>query len=124
MPIGIIAAEERRERWRSASLSDIYAYSDQALLARIGERLRRTRLDRNWTQAAVADRAGLDRTTVGALERGDTSGPLALIALLRALGELDVLAPLLEEPRPSPLDVVREKAPRRRRASPDRGAGT
>lgn len=104
-------------------MADVYAYSDTALLEAIGTRLRRIRLDRDWTQARVAERAGLDRTTVGALERGETSGPLALIALLRALGRLEVLAPLLEEPRPSPLDVVRGRRRTRKRASPERTSG-
>ena len=106
---------------------DIHSYSDAALLKAIGDRLRRARLELNWTQESTAERAGLDRMTVGALERGTTSGPLSLLALLRALGALDALAPLLEERGPSPLDVVRSRGHERRRASPTReedvGAG-
>ncbi len=96
---------------------DTHALSDEALLLALGENLRRRRLERNWTQEAMAERAGLDRMTVGALERGATSGPLSLLQLLRALGALDTLAALLEARGPSPLEVVRRQGRERQRAS-------
>ena len=46
-----------------------YAATDDAVLAELGRRLRQRRLDRNLSQQELADRAGLDRTTVGQLER-------------------------------------------------------
>ena len=97
---------------------DIYAHTDAAVLREIRRHRRRRRLDRNWTQAALAERAGLDRMTVGALERGTSGGALSLLQVLRALGLLEELAPLVEEPGPSPLEVMRSRGRERRRASP------
>jgi transcriptional regulator with XRE-family HTH domain len=91
--------------------------SDQAILAEIGTRLRRRRLDRNLTQQEVADQAGLTRVTVGELERGAPAGMLTLIRILRVLGMVEELESFLPEPGPSPLQLAKLQGRRRQRAS-------
>jgi putative transcriptional regulator len=91
--------------------------SDQAILAEIGARLKRRRLDRNLTQQEVADRAGLTRVTVGEFERGAPAGLLTLIRILRVLGGLEELESFLPDTGPSPLQLAKLQGRRRQRAS-------
>lgn len=91
--------------------------SDQAVLAEIGARLKRRRLDRNLTQQEVADRAGLTRVTVGEFERGSPASLLTLIRILRVLGGLEELETFLPDPGPSPLQLARLQGRQRQRAS-------
>ena len=96
---------------------DYYSMSDRAILREIGGRLRRRRLDKNLTQQALADLAGLSRTTVSDLERGAPAGMLTFVQVLRALGGLEELGALLPDPGPSPLELARIKGRERQRAS-------
>ena len=75
--------------------------------ARIGANLARLRMDRDLTQEALAEKAGVSRVTVGKVERGTT---LPRVATLRALaGALGVrVADLIAVVRP--LDNVRFRA--------------
>lgn len=59
---------------------------DRDPLAVFGARLRQARKARGVSQADLARRAGLDRTYVGGVERGERNlGLINLIRLLRAL---------------------------------------
>lgn len=40
-------------------------------LARLGEAIRRRRLELSWSQEALADYAGIDRSHMGKIERGE-----------------------------------------------------
>lgn len=56
-------------------------------LKRFGERLRKHREELGWSQEALASRAGVDRTHIGKLERGQSEpGLLAIIRIAAALG--------------------------------------
>jgi len=96
---------------------DYYSMSDKAILREIGRRLRRRRLDRNLTQQALADSAGLSRTTVSDLERGAPAGALTLIQVLRALDGLEELDAFVPDPGLSPLELAKLKGKQRQRAS-------
>ncbi len=63
--------------------------TDDAVLAELGERLARTRLERNLTQGALADEAGVARKVVYAMEAGGEFKITSLIRVLRALGLLE-----------------------------------
>lgn len=91
--------------------------TDDAVLAEIGRRLARTRLERNLTQAQLAHEAGLAPLTVLRLERGEAVRLPSLIRVLRALDLLDVLDRLIPEPAPSPIELVKLEGRRRQRAS-------
>ncbi len=60
----------------------------------VAENLRRLRLDRNWSQEACAEKCGLHRTYIGAVERGERNITLAT---------LDSIAQAL---RISPVDLL------------------
>ena len=68
-------------------------------------RLRVLRAEREWSQAELAERLGVSRQTVNAIETGkyDPSLPLAFsIARLFALRIEDVFLPETEAPRAQP----------------------
>lgn len=68
------------------------------------------RLERNMSQAEVAERAGLDRTTVVQLEAGRAATLLTLVQVLRALNRLDVLDLFHDVPQPTPYQLVEQQA--------------
>ena len=100
----------------------IHGMSDYAILREIGRRLKRKRLDKNLSQQKLAEVAGLNRTTVGEMERGAPSSLLTFIQTLRALDALEELDSFLPDPdletRISPLQLAKLKGKERRRASP------
>ena len=94
---------------------------DDKVVQLLGKELRRMRLSSNISQAEVAQRAGLDRTTVVKLEAGRAATMLTVVQVLRALDRLDVLDGFHEEPQLTPYQVVEQQekylAKQRKRAS-------
>jgi transcriptional regulator with XRE-family HTH domain len=91
--------------------------SDDALLAEIGERLARARLERDLTQATLAKDAGVSRITIARLEAGQPVSSRNLVRVLRVLGLLEALDRLLPTLAPSPIEMVALAGRPRRRAS-------
>lgn len=86
----------------------------------LGRRLKAHRLQINLSQAEVAERAGLSRRTVTAIENGEGSTLATLIALLRALGALDTLDTFLPDPGVSPMAMLKLRDDTRKYASKPR----
>ena len=80
--------------------------NDEQVVKRLGQEIKRMRLERNMSQAEVAERAGLDRTTVGKLEAGRAATLLTVVQVLRAMNKLDLLDPFHAEPQPTPYMLV------------------
>ena len=76
--------------------------TDAAIQSRMGENLKGERLRQNITQQRLAEDAGVSLSTVKKLERGEMGTFDALLRVLRTLGRLDVLSPLVEETQLSP----------------------
>ena len=95
--------------------------SNSAILVEIGERIRRQRLNQNITQIELAEKAGVARSVVQKLERGDKCMLSGLIRILRVLGLLDQLDSFLPDPGVSPLQLARLHGQKRQRASGNRG---
>ena len=69
------------------SESPIIFPGEQRLLSSLGERIRLARLRRKLAAAAVADRAGISRSTVYKIEAGDPSTTIgAYVRVLATLG--------------------------------------
>ena len=83
---------------------------DTQVVERLGAELRRMRLERNLSQAEVAQRAGLDRTTVVQLEAGRAATMLTVVQVLRAMDRLELLDAFHQEPQPTPYMVVEAQA--------------
>lgn len=106
---------------------DLDPLSDQQILAKLAGRLRSERLQRNVTQQALADLAGVGVATLRRFEGGEGNlSLLNLIAVLRALGLVHLLDALIREPDVSPIASLREngagiyqEAPARKRARPE-----
>src|SRR5271155_6254405 len=100
------------------------ATTDAAVLAELGSRLERHRLERNWTQAETAARAGVGQATVQRAERGESVQMTSMIKLLRTLGLLADLDAAIPESIDLPIaQLEREQRRRRRRARGTRGGG-
>jgi transcriptional regulator with XRE-family HTH domain len=97
--------------------------TDAAVLAELGDRLERHRLERNWTQAQLAAEAGIGQATVQRAERGDSVQMTSMIKLMRALGLLSGLDAAIPESIDLPIaQLEREQRKIRRRASGGRGS--
>ena len=100
---------------------DFDSNSDRAIREELAQRLRDARLNRNLTQATLAERAGVARSVVQNLEAGKDATITSFIRLLRSLGELGHLNAFLPDPGISPLQLARMQGRRRRRATGRRG---
>lgn len=97
--------------------------TDDALLAELGGRLARTRLELDLTQQQLADRSGVSRRTVVQAESGRSVNSVGLVRILRALGLASNLEALVPEPTPSPLVRTARDTRRRRASGRERAAG-
>jgi transcriptional regulator with XRE-family HTH domain len=71
-------------------------YSGKKELVALGQTVRELRLAKGWSQEAFADYAGMDRSYVGGIERGEHN--IALINLIRIASTLGLkVAQLLEK---------------------------
>lgn len=84
--------------------------AQQQFVSSFGEAIRRGRLARGWTQAALAESAQLSANYVARLERGEL-GPSLYVAhrISVALG-VDITALLVAEPTPAPVARIRRRA--------------
>ena len=78
-------------------MEDVYMMSDAVILAKIGERLKALRLKQNITQMSLAEAANVSLSVVKNVEKGEIRSIDAFLRLLRTLGQLEVLLPLVEE---------------------------
>jgi transcriptional regulator with XRE-family HTH domain len=95
--------------------------SDQALAAHIGRFVKEKRIEQNKTQDALAHAAGISRSTLSLLERGETVTLSTLLQVLRVLDQLQVLDVFTIQPLVSPLLLAKTELKKRRRA---RSTGT
>ena len=97
--------------------------TDAAVLAELGRRLERHRLERNWTQVELAGEAGIGQATVQRAERGQSVQMTSMIKLVRALGLLAGFDLAVPESVDLPIaQLEREQRKVRRRARSARGA--
>jgi transcriptional regulator with XRE-family HTH domain len=96
---------------------------DDLVLRELGERLARTRLEKNLSQAGLAQEAGVSKRTVERIEAGEAVKSNSLVRVLRGLGLLEALDRLVPEPLPSPVERLRLQGRRRQRARSPRTAG-
>jgi len=91
--------------------------ADDAILAEIGERVTRRRLDLQLTQADVAEQAGVAKRTVERIEAGASAQMSSIIRILRVLDLLPGLDRMIPEAGPRPMDLLKRKGKVRQRAS-------
>lgn len=91
--------------------------TDDAVLAEVGARLKRHRLQRNQTQQQLADEAGVSKRTIERLEAGGSTQLSSFVRTARALGLLERFEALVPEPLPSPIERLELGGKQRERAS-------
>jgi transcriptional regulator with XRE-family HTH domain len=97
-------------------------FTDEAVLAELGKRLARLRIELSWTQARLADRAGVGKRTVERLENGESVQLVNLVRVFRALGLVERLDAFLPEVAVRPMERLgRREEPRKRASSPRSG---
>lgn len=92
--------------------------ADKAALQELGKRIARYRLDRNQSQAMLAQEAGISLRTLVRIEQGDSSQTINILRVLRALDLLANLEALIPAPQVSPMQQLKLQAKQRKRASP------
>lgn len=90
--------------------------SDKALIEQIGAFLKHHRLQQNKTQEEVAGEAGISRSTLSLLERGETVTLTTLIQVLRVLDQLHVMDSFKVNETVSPLTLAKLEKEKRKRA--------
>lgn len=90
--------------------------SDKALAEFVGVFVKHHRLAQNRTQAQLATAAGLSRSTLSLLERGETVTVATLIQVLRVLDRLEVFGAFEVKTQVSPLALARLQKAKRQRA--------
>ncbi len=90
--------------------------AEMEILAELGGRLRRYRLQQNVTQADLARDAGISPRTIRNVERGEDTQLSTLIRILRVLGRLDGLDAFLPRPGVSPIELLATGGRERQRA--------
>lgn len=93
------------------------AMSDQALASHMGAFVKHHRMEQNKTQEVLAHAAGISRSTLSLLERGETVTVATLIQVLRVLDQLQVLDVFTVEQTISPMALAKMEKYKRQRAS-------
>jgi transcriptional regulator with XRE-family HTH domain len=99
--------------------------SEAAILAELGHRLERHRVERNRTQADLAEEAGIGRATLQRIERGESVQLTSIVKLLRAVELLSALDAAVPETIAFPIaELERQQRRGRRRARGRHGGPT
>ena len=85
-------------------MNDIYMLADAVILRKIGERLKANRLRQNITQQSLAESADISLSSLKKIEKGEIRSFDSLLRVLRTLGNLDILLPLIDEEQLSPIE--------------------
>lgn len=92
------------------------AMSNKAIINSIGAYIKYQRLAQNKTQAKIAEDAGLNRSTISQIEKGESTSLISLIQVLRTLNLLHVLNQFKVEHEISPIELAKLEKQKRLRA--------
>ena len=98
------------------SYNDWISMSDKALSATIGNFIKHHRLNQNKTQDEVSVSAGISRSTLSLLERGEKVTLSSLIQVLRVLDLLYVMDIFQVSNEISPIEYAKLQKNKRQRA--------
>ena len=96
------------------------AISDKSLMETIGNFIQSNRLNQNKTQDQVATDAGISRSTLSLLERGEKIRIDSLIQVLRVLNLLYIMDIFKTQEQISPIEYAKIKKKQRKQASPQK----
>jgi transcriptional regulator with XRE-family HTH domain len=90
--------------------------SDGAILAEVGARLARRRIDLRLTQADLAREAGVSKRTVERIEAGASAQMASMIRIFRILDLIPGMDRLIPPTGPRPMELIKNKGRQRKRA--------
>lgn len=102
------------------SYSEWSLMSDKALLEQIGKFVQWHRLNQNKSQDHVAEAAGISRSTLSLLERGEKVRIDTLIQVIRVLDLLYIMDVFKIKEQISPLEYAKLQKKQRKQASPNK----
>jgi transcriptional regulator with XRE-family HTH domain len=95
--------------------TDLTILSDSAIIKRLGDFVKHTRIQKNKTQVQLAEEAGLNRWTIGQIENGESVSLSGLIQIFRALDVLELLSVFEVNDEISPLEYAKLKKQEKKR---------
>lgn len=98
------------------SYSNWKSMTDLALLSTIGQFVQHHRLEQNRSQSEVSKAAGISRSTLSLLERGEKSNLSSLIRVLRVLDLLHIMEIFSVNEEISPIAYAKLQKKKRKRA--------
>ncbi len=96
--------------------------TDDAILAEIGGRIARRRLELQLTQSELAEQAGIGKRTLERIEAGASAQLSNIIRLFRVLDLIDGLDTVVPDAQQRPMELLKRKGKVRQRASKPRDA--
>jgi transcriptional regulator with XRE-family HTH domain len=107
------------------SYTNWHSMSDKALAEQIGKFIREKRMEQNKTQDMLAHAAGVSRSTVSLLEKGESVTLSTWLQVLRALDQLQVLdAFIIQQTTLSPIQLAKMELKKRKRARGDESSSS
>jgi transcriptional regulator with XRE-family HTH domain len=100
--------------------NNIYAMNNTGIIRMVGDFIRQTRINRNMTQEDLAQAAGVNRSTIHYMERGEKGNIETLVRLLRALDQLELFEQFLPVTNISPIAFIKQQVKAPVRASKKR----
>lgn len=99
--------------------SDTYwsAKADNEIVKELGRYIKKRRLALNFTQQDVADKAGVNRSTISQLEGGSSVNLITFIQVLRTLDQLSLLDGFKPSNEISPMLLAEADKKARQRAT-------
>jgi len=102
-------------------MDNIYLLSDEELTGRVSSRLKELRLKQNISRQELSASSGVSTSTIARMEDGEIKSFESLLRILRTLGKIEILRPLVEDEEISPSEYFQLKhsanAKKRKRAS-------
>jgi len=102
------------------SYTEWQAMSDKSLMETIGNFIQSNRLNQNKSQDQVAAAAGISRSTLSLLERGEKTRIDSLIQVLRVLDLLYIMEVFKIQDQISPIEYAKLRKKQRKQASPQK----
>lgn len=97
--------------------TDWASMTDHSLIATIGQFVQHHRLNQNKSQDEVAKDAGISRSTLSLLERGEKVSLITLLQVLRVLDLLYIMDTFRITEEISPLEYAKLQKKKRQKAS-------
>jgi len=97
--------------------ADPYFLSNTEIVRRIGDKIKRIRLNSNITRDELQALTGIHAKTIGDAEAGKNITMMTFVAIIRGLNMLDQLTELLREEGVSPVMMAKNQGKEPKRAS-------